>query len=61
MRENKHIETVTKAQIMLCMKERADRAGEHDLAMLYYAELFRLSDEEGFRINRCGIHRPSNY
>jgi len=61
VRENKHIETVTKAQIMLCMKERADRAGEHDLAMLYYAELFRLSDEEGFRINRCGIHRPSNY
>ena len=61
VRENTDLETISKAQIMLCMKERASAADQHDLATMYYAELFRYTDEEGFRTNKCGIHRPCNY
>ena len=61
VRDHQGIETITKGQIILCMKERADRAGHHDLSTLYYEELFRLIDEEGFRFIDPGLHRPSNY
>lgn len=59
--EDKNLDTITKGQITLCMKERADRAGKHELAFRYYRELFRLIEQEGFRCITAGLHRPSNY
>ena len=59
--EDKNLNTITKGQIALCMKERADRAGKHELSLRYYQELFRLIEQEGFRLITVGLHRPSNY
>ena len=61
VRENETIGTLSKGQIMLCMKERADRAGDHELATLYYTELFDLIHKEGIPNISAGLHRPSNY
>lgn len=61
IRNNNDLELQTKLQIILCMKERADRAGEHDLAVLYFAEMHRLIEDEGARTISAGLHRPSNY
>lgn len=58
---NEDVEVILKGLAMIGMKERADRAGRDDLATMYFRELHRLKNAEGFRSCLAGNERPSNY
>ena len=58
---NKNLEVINHAQIMLCMKERALKAGEFDLSNYYFRALYNLIEKKGFRAQDAGTHRSNNY
>lgn len=58
---NKNLEVINHAQIMLCMKERAEKAGKYDLSNYYFRALYNLIEKKGFRAQDAGTHRSNNY
>ena len=58
---NKNLEVINHAQIMLCMKERSEKAGKYDLSNYYFRALYNLIEKKGFRSQDAGTHRSNNY